>query len=105
MRCRSVHGDARDCDECQDCLFSAVVSFSAAEYNRVLTSPCYVQANFYSCGAYGTPVSNTLGGPTVLGCVKGNYSDAIQGIFENCATNELDHVAFIQNTLGIALYQ
>ena len=69
-----------------------------------MTSPCCVQANFYSCGAYGTPVSNTLGGPTVLGCVKGNYSDAIQGIFENCATNELDHVAFIQNTLGIALF-
>ncbi|DBA96916.1 hypothetical protein WJX82_002687 [Trebouxia sp. C0006] len=62
----------------------------------------YLQANFYSCGAYGKPVNNTLGGPTVLGCVKGNYSDAIQGIFENCAVNELDHVAYIQNALGSA---
>ena len=44
---------------------------------------------------------NTLGGPTVLGCVKGNYSDTIQGIFENCATNEADHVAYIQSVLGM----
>lgn len=49
------------------------------------------------------PVNNTLGGPTVLGCVKGNYSDAVQGIFENCAVNELDHVAYIQNALGMQL--
>lgn len=39
----------------------------------------------------------------MLGCVKGNYSDAIQGIFENCAVNELDHVAYIQNALGTQL--
>ncbi len=39
----------------------------------------------------------------MLGCVKGNYSDAIQGIFENCAVNELDHVAYIQNALGMQL--
>ncbi len=39
----------------------------------------------------------------MLACVKGNYSDAIQGIFENCAVNELDHVAYIQNALGMYL--
>ena len=59
-----------------------------------------MQANFYSCGAYGIPLNNTLGGPEVIGCEKGSYSSEIQGIFQNCAANEAAHVAFIQGVLG-----
>ena len=64
-----------------------------------------LQANYYSCAAYGTPLSSTLGGPAPLGCVKGNYSPSVQGLYENLATNEIDHVAYIQAALGRTLHQ
>lgn len=59
-----------------------------------------VQANYYSCGAYGVPIASTLGGPAPLGCIKGDYSPLVQGLYENLATNEIDHVSYIQAALG-----
>ena len=75
----------------------AVQRLSSAGYSALLSR---MQANYYSCGAYGTPISSTLGGPAPLGCVKGNYSPSVQGLYENLATNEIDHVAYIQAALG-----
>ena len=64
-----------------------------------------LQANYYSCGAYGVPIANTLGGPAPLGCVKGDYSADVQGLYENLAVNEIDHVAYIQAALGEQSFQ
>ncbi len=36
----------------------------------------YLEANFYSCAAYGVPIDSSLtgGGPTPTGCTKANLS-------------------------------
>lgn len=46
------------------------------------------------------PISSTLGGPAPLGCIKGDYSAEVQGLYENLAVNEIHHVAYIQAALG-----
>ena len=70
------------------------------QHDYLPQSGFFWQANYYSCGAYGVPIANTLGGPTPLGCVKGDYSADVQGLYENLAVNEIDHVAYIQAALG-----
>ena len=71
-----------------------------SSYVAMITSDTVLQANYYSCGAYGVPITSTLGGPTPIGCVKGDYSADVQGLYENLAVNEIDHVAYIQAALG-----
>ncbi|DBA74599.1 hypothetical protein WJX79_002450 [Trebouxia sp. C0005] len=62
----------------------------------------YLEANFYHCAAYGTPITNNLGGPDPTGCTMGTYSSAVQNLFEELATDEMDHVTGIQTYLGSA---
>lgn len=62
----------------------------------------YLEANFYHCAAYGTPINNTNGGPAPTGCTKGSFSDPVQGLFEELARDEQDHVTAIQANLGAA---
>ena len=71
-----------------------------SSYVAETTRYTVVQANYYSCGAYGVPIASTLGGPAPIGCVKGDYSADVQGLYENLAVNEIDHVAYIQAALG-----
>ena len=59
-----------------------------------------VQANFYHCAAYGSPISNTNGGPAPTGCTQGQYSTAVQNLFKELALDEMDHVQGIQTYLG-----
>ena len=60
-----------------------------------------MQANFYHCAAYGTPITNNLGGPDPTGCKKGQFSDSIRDFIVNLARNEMDHVTGIQQYLGM----
>lgn len=62
----------------------------------------YLEANFYHCAAYGSPITNNMGGPDPTGCTMGNYSTAVQNLLEELATDEMDHVAGIQSYLGTA---
>ena len=62
-----------------------------------------VQANFYHCGAYGTPITNNNGGPDPEGCTMGQFSDAVHNIFVELAMDEMDHVTGIQTYLGTTL--
>lgn len=59
-----------------------------------------LQANFYHCAAYGTPITNNLGGPDPTGCTMGAYSDAVHNLFVELAMDEMDHVTGIQTYLG-----
>ncbi len=59
-----------------------------------------MQANFYHCAAYGTPITNNLGGPDPTGCTMGAYSDAVHNLFVELAMEEMDHVTGIQTYLG-----
>ena len=61
------------------------------------------QANFYHCGAYGTPIANNGGGPDPEGCVMGQYSDAVHNLFVELARDEQSHVTGIQSYLGMAV--
>lgn len=63
-----------------------------------------LQANFYHCGAYGTPITNNNGGPDPEGCTMGQFSDAVHNIFVELARDEMDHVTGIQANLGTQLY-
>ena len=63
--------------------------------------PFVPQANFYHCAAYGTPITNNLGGPDPIGCEMGQFSDSIHDFIVNLARNEMDHVTGIQYYLGM----
>ena len=64
-------------------------------------APVVPQANFYHCAAYGTPISNNLGGPDPTGCQMGEFSESIHDFIVNLARNEMDHVTGIQHYLGM----
>ena len=66
------------------------------------TTLSLLQANFYHCGAYGTPITNNNGGPDPIGCTMGQYSTAVHNIFVELASDEMDHVTAIQTYLGTA---
>ncbi len=53
--------------------------------------------------AYGTPITNNLGGPDPIGCKEGQVSDSIRDFIVNLARNEMDHVSGIQQYLGMCL--
>lgn len=62
----------------------------------------YLEANFYHCGAYGTPIPNNGGGPDPTGCHKGTFTDAVQAVYVELARDEMNHVTAIQAALGSA---
>ncbi|DBA72771.1 hypothetical protein WJX79_010734 [Trebouxia sp. C0005] len=62
----------------------------------------YLEANFYHCAAYGTPISNNNGGPDPTGCVIGNYDSATLALAVELAGDEASHVLAIQAALGSA---
>ena len=59
-----------------------------------------MQANFYHCAVYGSPIPNNNGGPDPEGCTMGQYSDAVMNVFKELALDEMDHVQGIQTYLG-----
>ena len=59
-----------------------------------------VQANFYHCCAYGTPIGLANGGPDPIGCTKGQFDDSTTALFVEFAREEMSHVQAIQANLG-----
>ena len=66
---------------------------------------CNLQANFYHCAAYGTPITSNNGGPDPTGCVIGNYDPATLALAVELAGDETNHVLAIQAALGMRLFQ
>ncbi len=66
---------------------------------------CDLQANFYHCAAYGTPITSNNGGPDPTGCVAGNYDPATLALAVELAGDESNHVLAIQAALGMRLFQ
>lgn len=66
---------------------------------------CNLQANFYHCAAYGTPITSNNGGPDPTGCVAGNYDPATLALAVELAGDESNHVLAIQAGLGMRLFQ
>ncbi|KAK9828675.1 hypothetical protein WJX72_001474 [[Myrmecia] bisecta] len=64
----------------------------------------YLEANFYWCAVYGTPIDTKywLGGPAPTGCVKGTYSPPVLAFLAEIADDELSHVIDLQAALGAA---
>ncbi|DBB04638.1 TPA: hypothetical protein ACH3X1_012702 [Trebouxia sp. C0004] len=52
----------------------------------------YLEANFYHCAAYGTPITNNNGGPDPTGCVIGSYDPATLALAVEWAGDEANHV-------------
>lgn len=62
----------------------------------------YLEANFYSCAAYGKPIDKELwgGGPAPVGCRKAKLSRKMQLYAESIARDEIAHVVFLRAALG-----
>ncbi len=71
---------------------------------QTLFNCCNLQANFYHCAAYGTPITNNNGGPDPTGCVIGNYDPATLALAVELAGDETNHVLAIQAALGMRLF-
>ncbi len=67
---------------------------------------CFLQcleAQYYSCAVYGTPLSDALTGygPQPIGCQQANFTnDDIYSIAMDVANNEIAHVNFLRSALG-----
>lgn len=65
----------------------------------------YLEANFYSCAAYGKPIDKSLWGPKgvePIGCKKGHYSTTAWQVADEIARDEIAHVKFLREALGDA---
>ncbi|KAL3162575.1 hypothetical protein ABBQ38_008626 [Trebouxia sp. C0009 RCD-2024] len=70
--------------------------------NFALNLEC-LEAQFYHCAVYGTPLSEelTAGGPAPIGCQQANFTnDDVLNLVTNVAQDEMKHVAFLRNALG-----
>lgn len=79
---------------------SAHLSFPVHADMKPYRICCVLQANFYHCAAYGTPIASNNGGPDPEGCVIGNYDDATLALAVELAGDESNHVLAIQAALG-----
>lgn len=61
----------------------------------------YLEAEFYSCAAFGSGIPDELrgGGPDSVGCEKADLTEA-QPIAEELANDEINHVRFLRTALG-----
>ena len=63
----------------------------------------YLEAQFYSCAATGSPLDDSLTGSsagTLTGCQKANLDMATQAYAEELMQNEMTHVQFLRAALG-----
>jgi hypothetical protein len=65
----------------------------------------YLEANFYHCAVFGTPIPANLSGTnpgTLTGCQQANLTDVTLSIAQELARDELNHVAYLRSALGSA---
>jgi hypothetical protein len=64
----------------------------------------YLEANFYSCAAYGVPIDSSLtgGGPSPTGCSKANLSPQALAYATAITKDEIAHVTLLRSALGSA---
>ncbi|KAK9810916.1 hypothetical protein WJX73_008035 [Symbiochloris irregularis] len=65
----------------------------------------YLEAEFYSCAATGSPLPSSLrgsGAPLSTGCQKANLTTVGQQLAEELLKNEMNHVEVLRNALGSA---
>ncbi|KAG2501837.1 hypothetical protein HYH03_000335 [Edaphochlamys debaryana] len=63
----------------------------------------YLEANFYSCAAYGTPIDMNLwgsGGMPPMGCEKAKLSNKMAAVANEIAQDEIAHVKLLRAVLG-----
>jgi len=66
----------------------------------------YLEANFYSCAAFGTSLNASLsgGGPAPTGCKKANLTAPALAYATAIANDEIEHVAFLRAALGASAF-
>ena len=63
----------------------------------------YLEAQFYSCAATGSPLDDSLTGSsagTLTGCQKASLDTTTQAYAEELMQNEMTHVQFLRAALG-----
>ncbi|KAG2501844.1 hypothetical protein HYH03_000342 [Edaphochlamys debaryana] len=63
----------------------------------------YLEANFYSCAAYGKPIAKSFwgeGGKEPLGCEKAKLSHSYFNVADEIAQDEIAHVRLLRQVLG-----